>query len=236
MKTSDLNKEQLAKMIDHTALKPETKHAQVVQLCQQACEYGFGAVCLAPTWVDVAKNELKGSVIKIASVIAFPHGNSLPSVKAFETKRVIDLGADELDMVVNIGALKDSNEKLVIEDITAVVNVARANHCLVKVIIETGLLTTAEKKMACQLVKKAGADFVKTSTGFAGEGKGANVEDIRFIYDCVGDTLGIKAAGGIRDYVTALKMIKAGATRLGCSSSIQILDQFSVQQCVEHSC
>ena len=233
MKTSNLSEQQLAKIIDHTALKPETQHKQIVQLCHEACEYGFGAVCVAPTWVDVAKKELRGTEIGIASVIGFPHGNTRSQVKGFEAERAIDVGANELDMVINIGALKDSNEKVVIEDIEAVVKVAHSNSSLVKVIIEAGLLTTKEKEMACQLAKEARADFVKTSTGFAGEGKGATVEDVRLMYNCIGDTLGIKAAGGIRDYDTAMKMIEAGATRLGCSSSIQILEQFRAQHCAE---
>lgn len=233
MKTSDLSEQQLAKMIDHTALKPATQHKQIVKLCQEARECNFGAVCVAPTWVDVAKKELGGTEVKIASVIGFPHGNTCFQVKAFEAERAIELGANELDMVINIGALKDSDEKAVTEDIEVVVKVAHSNSSIVKVIIESGLLTTKEKEIACRLVKEAGADFIKTSTGFAGEGKGATMEDIKLMYNCVGDTLGIKAAGGIRDCMTALKMVEAGASRLGCSSSIQILEQFRAQHCAE---
>lgn len=231
MRTSDLSEQELAKMIDHTALKPRTQHYQIVQLCQEAREYGFGAVCIASAWVDVVKKELGQAKVKIASVIGFPHGNARSEVKAFEAERAIDLGANELDMVINIGALKDSNEKAVAKDIEAVVKVAHSDSSLVKVIIEAGLLTTREKKTACLLVKQAGAHYIKTSTGFAGEGKGATVEDIRLMYEYVGDALGIKAAGGIRDCTTALEMINAGATRLGCSSSVRILEQFKVQHC-----
>lgn len=233
MKTSNLSKQQLAKIIDHTALKPESQNKQIVQLCREACECGFGAVCVAPTWVDVAKKELRGTEIRIASVIGFPHGNTRSQVKAFEAKRAIELGANELDMVINIGALKDSNEETVTKDIEAVAKVAHSNSSLVKVIIEAGILTTTEKELACRLAKQAGADFIKTSTGFAGDGKGAKVEDIRLMRNCVGNTLGIKAAGGIRDCATALEMIRAGANRLGCSNSVQILEQFRTQHCAE---
>lgn len=233
MKTSTLSEQQLAKMIDHTALKPETQHKQIVQLCQEACECGFGAVCVAPTWVDVAKKELGVTEIRIASVIGFPHGNTRSQVKAFEADRAINLGANELDMVINIGALKDSNEKAVTQEIEAVVRIAHSNSSIVKVIIEAGLLTIPEKELACRLTKQAGADFVKTSTGFAGDGKGAKVEDIRLMRNCVGNTLGIKAAGGIRDCATALEMIRAGANRLGCSSSVQIIGQFRTKHYAE---
>lgn len=233
MKTSNLSEQQLAKIIDHTALKPETQHKQIVQLCQEACECGFGAVCVAPTWVDVAKKELRATEIRIASVIGFPHGNTRSQVKAFEAERAIDLGANELDMVINIGALKDSNEKAVTQEIEAVVRVAHSNSSIVKVIIEAALLTIPEKELACRLTKQAGADFVKTSTGFAGDGNGAKVEDIKLMRNCVGNKLGIKAAGGIRDCAAALVMLRAGANRLGCSSSVQILEQFRTQHCAE---
>jgi deoxyribose-phosphate aldolase len=219
-------------MIDHTALKPETQKTQIVDLCKEAREHGFGAVCLSPTWIAVAKKELEGTHVRIASVIGFPHGNTLSCVKAFEAERAIELGADELDMVVNIGALKDSNEFTVACDIRAVVSIARPNSCVVKVIIEAALLTTAEKELACRLAKKEGADFVKTSTGFAGEGKGATVEDVRMMRSWVGDSLGVKAAGGIRDCGTVLSMIQAGATRIGCSNSVQILREFRLRRCV----
>jgi deoxyribose-phosphate aldolase len=233
MQNMDLTEQELAEMIDHTALKPEAQYNQIAQLCQEAREYGFGAVCIAPAWVDVVKKELEQTKTRIASVIGFPHGNTRSEIKAFEAERVITLGANELDMVINIGALKDSNEKDVVKDIEAVVKVAHMNSSLVKVIIEAGLLTAREKEQACLLAKQAGADFVKTSTGFAGEGKGATIEDVRLMHECVGDTLGIKAAGGIRDCKIALEMINAGATRLGCSSSVKILEQFRTQHCAE---
>jgi len=220
-------------MIDHTALKPQTQGAHIIQLCEEARDYGFGAVCLAPIWVEAAKKELEGTQVKVASVIGFPHGDTLPSVKAFEVERAMQLGATEFDMVINIGALKDRNERVVTEDIEAVVDIAHSHSCLVKVIIEAALLTIPEKQLACRLAKKAGADFVKTSTGFAGEGKGATVEDVRLMRGWVGGTLGVKAAGGIKDCETALNMIDAGATRLGCSSSVQIIEQFRSRHCPE---
>jgi len=172
------------------------------------------------------KNLRTQTDVKIATVIGFPLGNTLSKVKAFEAEQSLELGADELDMVINIGALKDANEKFVISDIESVVRVASSKSAIVKVIIETRLLANSEKELACLLAERAGADFVKTSTGFAGEGKGAKVEDIRLMYNCVGDKLRIKAAGGIKDCKTALKMIKAGASRLGCSHSVQIYEEF----------
>jgi deoxyribose-phosphate aldolase len=220
-------------MIDHTALKPQTQESHILRLCKESRIYGFGAVCLAPVWVEVAKRELAGTEVKIASVVGFPHGNTLPQVKALEVERAMQLGATEFDMVINIGALKDRNEKVVTADIEAVVKAAQTNSGLVKVIIEAALLTEAEKQLACRLAKKAGADFVKTSTGFAGEGKGATVEDVRLMRASVGGMLGVKAAGGIKDYDTAMSMIEAGATRLGCSSSVQILEQFRSCHCPE---
>ncbi len=233
MTTSRLSERELAGMIDHTALKPQTQRAHIIQLCEEAMEYGFAAVCLAPTWVETARKELGEAQTKIASVIGFPHGNTLSSVKAFEVERAMELGATEFDMVINIGALRDRNEGVVTEDIEAVVNVAHSSSCLVKVIIEAALLTVPEKQLACRLAEKAGADFVKTSTGFAGEGKGATVEDVRLMRGSIRATLGVKAAGGIKDCGTALSMIAAGATRLGCSSSVQILEEFRSRHCPE---
>jgi deoxyribose-phosphate aldolase len=233
MDTSGLTERQLASMIDHTALKPQTQESHILKLCEEARTYGFGAVCLAPTWIEAANGQLTGTGVKIASVIGFPHGNTLSKVKAFEAESAMELGATEFDMVINIGALKGRNEKLVAADIEAVVRVAHTGSGLVKVIIEAGLLTEAEKQLACRLAKKAGADFVKTSTGFAGEGKGATVEDVRLMRASVDGALGVKAAGGIKDCPTALRMIEAGATRLGCSSSIQILEQFKSYRCRE---
>ncbi len=233
MNISGLTDRQLAAMIDHTALKPQAQESHIIKLCEEARTHGFGAVCLAPTWVEVAKRELMGTDVKIASVVGFPHGNTLSQVKAFEVERAMQLGATEFDMVINIGALKDRNERIVAADIEAVVKVAHTDSGLVKVIIEAALLSEVEKQLACRLAKKAGADFVKTSTGFAGEGKGATVEDVRLMRASVGGMVGVKAAGGIKDCATALRMIEAGATRLGCSSSIQILEQFRSGHCPE---
>jgi deoxyribose-phosphate aldolase len=233
MKVIDVAEAELAGMIDHTVLKPQTQEAEVVRLCQEAREYGFGAVCIAPVWVRLAVRELSGTRAKVASVIGFPHGNTLSSVKAMEASRVVELGAMELDMVINIGALKDHDDEVVAKDIEAVVGIARPARALVKVIIEAGLLTVEEKRRACGLARRAGADFVKTSTGFAGEGKGATPEDVKLMRDSVGYEMGVKAAGGIRDFATALRLIQAGATRLGCSSSIQIIREFRIRHAAE---
>jgi len=229
MRVSDLTKRQLAAMIDHTVLKAQAQESHILRLCEEAREHGFGTVCLAPVWVQLARRELAEAHVGIASVIGFPHGNTLSSVKAYEAEQAMQLGATEFDMVINIGALKDRNEKTVGSDIEAVVEVARRNSCIVKVIIEAALLSSDEKQLACQLARKAGADFVKTSTGFAGEGKGATVEDVKSMKEWVDGKLGVKAAGGIRDCETAISMVEAGASRLGCSSSVEILRQFESQ-------
>jgi len=210
----------LSKYIDHTLLKPETTKDMVKTLCEEAKEYGFYSVCINPTYVNFAKEQLKDSDVKVATVIGFPLGSTMKEVKAYESENAINNGADELDMVINIGALKDKDYDLVKEDIEEVVNAAKGT-ALVKVIIETCLLNEEEKKMACKLAKEAGADFVKTSTGFSTAG--ATKEDVKLMREVVGDKMGVKASGGIRDYETAVKMIEVGATRLGASSSIKII-------------
>ncbi len=210
----------LSKYIDHTLLKPETTKDMVKTLCEEAKEYSFYSVCINPTYVNFAKEQLKGSDVKVATVIGFPLGSTTKEVKAYESENAINNGADELDMVINIGALKDKDYDLVKEDIEAVVNAAKGK-ALVKVIIETCLLDEEEKKMACKLAREAGADFVKTSTGFSTAG--ATKEDVKLMREVVGDKMGVKASGGIRDYEIAVKMIEAGATRLGASSSIKII-------------
>lgn len=210
----------LSKYIDHTLLKPETTKDMVKTLCEEAKEYGFYSVCINPTYVNFAKEQLKDSDVKVATVIGFPLGSTMKEVKAYESENAINNGADELDMVINIGALKDKDYDLVKEDIEEVVNAAKGK-ALVKVIIETCLLNEEEKKMACKLAKEAGADFVKTSTGFSTAG--ATKEDVKLMREVVGDKMGVKASGGIRDYETAVKMIEVGATRLGASSSIKII-------------
>ncbi|HWO97963.1 MAG TPA: deoxyribose-phosphate aldolase [Bacillus sp. (in: firmicutes)] len=210
----------VAKMIDHTALKADTKKEQITVLCQEAKEYGFASVCVNPTWVELAAEMLKGSEVKVCTVIGFPLGANTPETKAFETKDAIEKGAREVDMVINIGALKDKNDELVERDIRAVVEAAKGK-ALTKVIIETCLLTEEEKVRACELAVKAGADYVKTSTGFSTGG--ATVEDIALMRKTVGPEIGVKASGGVRDVQGAKDMIEAGATRIGASSGVSIV-------------
>ncbi|QIH79269.1 deoxyribose-phosphate aldolase [Macrococcoides canis] len=209
----------LAKYIDHTALKPETTKVQIEQLAQEAREYGFMSVCVNPTHVQYAKSLLEGTDVLVCTVIGFPLGANTPAVKAFETKNAIDNGAGEVDMVINIGALKDKNYDLVAEDIKAVVEAA--GDVTTKVIIETALLTDEEKVKACEIAKAQGADFVKTSTGFSTGG--ATKEDIALMRKAVGPDMGVKASGGIRSYEDVMAMIDAGATRIGASAGVQIL-------------
>ncbi|TDM19962.1 deoxyribose-phosphate aldolase [Macrococcoides canis] len=209
----------LAKYIDHTALKPETTKAQIEQLAQEAREYGFMSVCVNPTHVQYAKSLLEGTDVLVCTVIGFPLGANTPAVKAFETKDAIDNGAGEVDMVINIGALKDKDYDLVAEDIKAVVEAA--GDVTTKVIIETALLTDEEKVKACEIAKAQGADFVKTSTGFSTDG--ATKEDIALMRKAVGPDMGVKASGGVRSYEDVMAMIDAGATRIGASAGVQIL-------------
>ena len=209
----------LNKYIDHTILQPETTKEQVAQILAEAKEYDFASVCVNPTWVAYAAQELKDSNVKVCTVIGFPLGANTPALKAFETKDAIENGADEIDMVINIGALKSKNYDLVLEDIKAVVEAS--GEKLVKVIIETCLLTEEEKVKACQLSKEAGADFVKTSTGFSTGG--ATVEDVALMRKTVGPDMGVKASGGARSYEDAIAFIEAGATRIGASSGVAIM-------------
>lgn len=215
----------IAAMIDHTLLKPEATREQIETLCQEAKEHQFFSVCVNPTWVTIARDLLSGSNVKVCTVIGFPLGATTPETKAFETKNVIDNGANEVDMVINIGALKDKNDELVEKDIRAVVDTAKGK-ALTKVIIETSLLTKEEKIRACQLAVKAGADFVKTSTGFSTGG--ATVEDIRLMRETVGPDIGVKASGGVRNTEDTQKMIDAGATRIGASAGVAILQGLTV--------
>jgi deoxyribose-phosphate aldolase len=208
-------------MIDHTALKPDTSKEQIVTLCTEAKEYMFASVCVNPTWVETAAELLKDSGVDICTVIGFPLGASTPETKAFETKDAISKGATEVDMVINIAALKGENYQLVERDIRAVMEVAKGK-ALIKVIIETCLLTDEEKKHVCRIAVQAGADFVKTSTGFSTGG--ATVEDITLMRKVVGPTIGVKASGGIRSKADAEAMITAGATRIGASSGISIVN------------
>ncbi|MBM7641857.1 deoxyribose-phosphate aldolase [Streptococcus loxodontisalivarius] len=205
--------------IDHTLLKPESTQDQIKSLIEEAKAYEFASVCLNPTWVAYAAKELEESPVKVCTVIGFPLGATTSDVKAFETKTAIANGADEVDMVINIGALKSGQTDLVREDIQAVVDAS--GDKLVKVIIETCLLTDDEKVLACQLAKEAGADFVKTSTGFSTAG--ANVADLKLMRQTVGPDMGVKAAGGARSYEDALAFIEAGATRIGTSAGVAIM-------------
>ena len=211
----------LASMIDHTLLKPEATRAQVEQVCDEAKQHGFASVCVNPTHVRLCAQRLKGSPVKVCTVVGFPLGATLPEVKAFETQQALEAGATEIDMVVNIGALKSQDNDLVARDMAAVVRAAHAGNALVKVILEAALLSDDEKITACQLAQSAGADFVKTSTGF-GPG-GATVEDVALMRRAVGPAMGIKAAGGIRTLADAQKMIAAGATRIGASASVKMM-------------
>jgi deoxyribose-phosphate aldolase len=211
----------IAKMIDHTILKADTKKEQIVTVCQEAKEYGFASVCVNPTWVELAAELLKGTDVKVCTVIGFPLGANTPETKAFETRDAIEKGATEVDMVINIGALKDKNDELVERDIRAVVEAAKGK-ALTKVIIEACLLTEEEKVRACELAVKAGADYVKTSTGFSTGG--ATAEDVALMRKTVGPDIGVKASGGVRDAQGAKEMIDAGATRIGASSGVAIVN------------
>lgn len=212
----------IASMIDHTLLKADATKEMVEKLCKEAREYGFAAVCINPSYIKLSKELLKDSEVKVATVIGFPLGANIKEVKAFEAKNAIENGADEVDMVINIGALKNKDYNLVREDIEAVVDESK-DRAIVKVIIETCLLTDEEKVMACKLAKEAGADFVKTSTGFSTGG--ATVEDVKLMKDTIGDDLRIKASGSVRDYEGAKAMIEAGASRIGASSSVAIVEK-----------
>ncbi len=209
----------LAQLIDHTLLKAEARAEEVQQLCEEAKKYGFYSVCIQPSFVSLAQSVLGDSGVKICTVVGFPLGANETQVKAFEAKVAASEGADELDMVLNLGALKSEKLELVYTDIAAVVEAAQGRH--LKVILETCLLSDSEKVQACRIAERAGAQFVKTSTGFAAEG--AKVEDIRLMRQSVGPQMGVKASGGIRNQHQALEMIQAGATRLGTSHGIAIL-------------
>jgi len=213
----------LARMIDHTLLKPEATPSQVTKLCQEARQYQFAAVCVNPTHVRLCADLLHGSSVKVCTVIGFPLGATLTEVKVFEARTAIENGAAEVDMVINIGALKAGDVDLVEKDIRAVVQASHPMNALVKVIIETTLLTNEEKITACSLAKQAGADYVKTSTGFSTGG--ATSEDVALMRGVVGPEMGIKAAGGVRSLAEAEKMIKAGATRIGTSSGVKIVEE-----------
>lgn len=214
-----MNKD-FAKYIDHTLLKADATKEEIINLCDEARMFSFASVCINPTWVKTASASLKGSSVKVCTVIGFPLGASTTEVKAYETQNAIQNGAEEIDMVINIGALRGGDDEKVKQDISAVVQAAQGK-ALVKVIIETALLTDKEKRTACELAIVAGADFVKTSTGFSTGG--ATEDDIKLMRAVVGPTTGVKASGGVRSFEDMKKMINSGATRIGASSGVQIM-------------
>ena len=216
-----MTRSELASFIDHTVLKPDTRAAAIEKLCQEAKEYHFVAVCVPARWVSLASSLLKDSGVLVATVVGFPHGDTLTQAKADETRAAIEAGADEVDMVISVGAALDGDWDYVRDDIAAVVQAADGK-AVVKVIFENAYLNAEQIAQACRASVEAGADYVKTSTGFAASG--AKIEAVRLMRETVGDGLGVKAAGGIRDLETALAMIEAGASRLGCSASIAIVE------------
>jgi len=216
--------EDVARCIDHTILKPDATEDDIIKLCAEAREFQFASVCVSPSYVSLSAKELAGSPVKVCTVVGFPSGAHMPEIKAMETRRAIREGAEEIDMVINIGALKSGNDDLVYRDIRSVVEACNDGSATSKIIIEAALLTDDEKVRACTLAKNARANYVKTSTGF-GPG-GATAEDVALMSKVVGQAgIGVKAAGGIKSYDDAQKMIKAGATRLGASAGIKILKQ-----------
>ena len=214
-----MNKD-FAKFIDHTLLKADAKKEDILELCEEAKMYSFASVCINPTWVRTAAAALEDSSVKVCTVIGFPLGASTSEVKAFETKNAIENGATEIDMVINISALRDGDDETVKKDIASVVEAAKGK-AIVKVIIETSLLSDTEKRTACELAVIAGADFVKTSTGFSTGG--ATEEDVKLMRAVVGPVTGVKASGGVRSFDDMQVMIKAGATRIGASSGVEIM-------------
>lgn len=211
---------ELNRMIDHTILKPEATEAAVQKIIDEAKEYNFFSVCINPCWVAFASEQLADTDVAVCTVIGFPLGANTPEVKAYEAANAIKNGANEVDMVINIGALKSQQYDHVRQDIQGIVDAAKGK-ALVKVIIETALLTDEEKVKACELAKEAGADFVKTSTGFSTGG--AKVADIRLMRETVGPDMGVKASGGVHNAEEALAMIEAGATRIGASTGVAIV-------------
>jgi len=220
MRIMKIDRKTLASMIDHTLLKATATPEQIIQCCKQAKEYNFASVCANPCFVKLMSEELKGSGVKVCTVIGFPLGANSTGVKAFETEKAVADGADEIDMVINVGELKAGNLEYVENEIREVVRASQ--NALVKVIIETCFLDDNEKVTACRLAQNAGANFVKTSTGF-GTG-GAEVADVRLMRQTVGNIMGVKASGGIRSLDDALKMIEAGANRIGTSSGVAIIE------------
>jgi len=217
-----ISRKELAKIIDSTNVKATATKSEIETLCKEAVQYDFRCAVVNPVYVEFAAKLLKGSNVKVCSTVGFPFGISLPEIKALEAVKAVEDGAEELDMVINLSMFKSGDYDFVKRDVTAVLDVKRlSKDVIVKVIIETAYLTRSEKIMACKLVKEAGADFVKTSTGFFGGG--ATVEDVRLMRQTVGKNIGVKAAGGIRTYVDAVAMIEAGANRIGTSTAVAII-------------
>ena len=221
----------VAGMIDHTLLKPDATKREIETLCSEAKEFGFASVCVNPTWVATCARLVRGSSVAVCSVVGFPLGATTADTKQYETRRAIFDGAREIDMVINVGALKSGDLHLVESDIRAVTSACRETNVLSKVIIETALLSNEEKVTACTLAKAAAADFVKTSTGF-GPG-GATAEDVALMRRIVGEDMGIKAAGGVRTLEGVKAMVAAGATRIGASAGVRIVQQSQGQQPAE---
>lgn len=211
----------VAALIDHTLLKPDATAAEIRRLCQEAREYGFGAVCINPYWVSLAAEQLMDSGVAVATVVGFPLGANQTETKVAEAGCAVRAGAQEIDMVLNVGELVSGNSGAVLDDIRAVTAMAHAGEATVKVILETVLLNEAQKKEACKLAQQAGADFVKTSTGFASGG--ATVADVALLRSCVGAAMGVKASGGIRTWEVCRAMMAAGASRIGTSAGVGIL-------------
>lgn len=216
---------ELAKRIEHTILKPESSEVDIKTLCMEATTFGFRAVCIPPCWVEYARGLFTHPSTKIVSVISFPHGNLPTRLKAFEAKELLRCGADELDMVMNLGFLKSNQYQKVLSDISVVVESAKTvnKNSVIKVIVETALLSETEIKTACKLAEQGGADFVKTSTGFSD--RGAEVKNIKIMKQSVSPHIKIKAAGGIKNLNSALAMLEAGADVIGCSSSTKIMKE-----------
>ncbi|GIV65359.1 MAG: 2-deoxyribose-5-phosphate aldolase [Bellilinea sp.] len=225
--------EQLAKVIDHSLLRPELTSQEVIEGCQLAARYRVATVCVKPCHVRLAAEQLKDSDVLVSTVVGFPHGSSVTEIKVAEAQRAMDDGAVELDMVLNIGELRSGNDEYVFQDIQAVCDVAHARGAKVKVILENAYLTDEQKVRACQLAEKAGADWVKTSTGFAPGG--ATLEDLRLMRRSVSEKVQIKAAGGVRTLDALLAVIEAGVTRCGATATAKILDDFKARQAGEQT-
>jgi deoxyribose-phosphate aldolase len=221
----------IAGSIDHTLLKPEASRDQIIRLCDEAASFGFAAVCVNPWWIGLAASILRGTSVKVATTIGFPLGANHTTVKRFEAEEAIRLGAHELDMVMNIGALKSGDRQSVQNDIAAVAEVAHAGGAILKVILETPLLTLEEKILSCELSLASKAAFVKTATGFFG---GATADDVSLMRGVVGDRAGVKASGGIRTAAAAQAMIEAGANRLGTSSGVAIVRESGASEESHH--